>query len=376
MAGWHTSEASVPQVTDVKWDGIPACPDSPAGGRGDATIVHRVPGPVSRPSSYAAELREALTRTLRGADERHLTQATEALVARYRAVAPAATPILASEIQVAAYAAYRMPATHAALARILRDVAGTGFAPRRMLDLGGGTGAAAWAAAAVFGSLESIVVLDQVDEALALGRRLVSDAPAGALSHARFDQAVAGRWPDVEADLVTVSYVLSELDDAAQSRLVGDAMARGRVVVVAEPGTPDGYARILRVRDALLAAGWALLGPCPHAASCPLPQGDWCHFAARVNRSAAHRRIKGGELSYEDEKFSWVAGASPQAALAGFEAVTRPARVLRHPMRRKGLVELQVCRPDGTAGREVISRKQGDRYRKARDTEWGDALPE
>jgi ribosomal protein RSM22 (predicted rRNA methylase) len=260
---------------------------------------------VSIPSSYATELREALARTLSGVDERNLTQATEALVARYRQVAPAATPILASDIQVAAYAAYRMPATHAALARILRDVAGTGFAPRQMADLGGGTGAAAWAAAAAFGSLESIVVLDQVEAALALGRRLVSEASAGevsaALTGARFERAVAGRWPELAADLVTVSYVLSELEDAAQSRLVDDAMARGPVVVVAEPGTPDGYARILRVRDTMLAAGWTLLGPCPHEASCPLPQGDWCHFAARVNRSAEHRRIKGGELSYEDE---------------------------------------------------------------------------
>ncbi len=335
-----------------------------------------MPRPVSRPLTYAAELREALARALRGVDERKLTRATETLVARYRSVAPAGAPILASDDLVAAYAAYRMPATHAALARILQDVAGTGFAPRRMLDLGGGTGAAAWAAAAVFGSLESIVVLDQVDEALALGRRLVSEAPSGALAGARFERALAGRWPDLEADLVTISYVLSELEARAQSRLVEDAMARGAVVVVAEPGTPDGYARILRVRDTILAAGWSLLGPCPHTASCPLAPGDWCHFAARVNRSAEHRRIKGGELSYEDEKFSWVAGASSRVALDRSSAATVPARVLRHPVKRKGFVELQVCRPDGTSGREVISKKQGDRYRKARDTGWGDVLPE
>ena len=65
-------------------------------------------------------------------------------------------------------------------------------------------------------------------------------------------------------------------------------------------------------RNAIRDLGWQLLGPVPafrgHALWRP---GDWCHFAARVNRSAEHRRIKGGELSYEDEKFSWIAGARP-----------------------------------------------------------------
>lgn len=293
------------------------------------------------------------------------------LVARYRSVAPATAPILASRVHVAAYAAYRMPATHAALSRVLEDVAGHGLAPRSLLDLGGGTGAAAWAAAGAFDSLETITVLDQVDDALALGRELVADAADPVLARASFERAVAGAWPAVEADLVTVSYVLSELDESAQAALVADAMQRGRAVVVAEPGTPDGYTRVLRVRDAFIAAGWTLLGPCPHAADCPLAQGDWCHFAARVNRSAEHRRLKGGELSYEDEKFSWVAAAAPGT----IEAQVSSGRILRHPLKRKGFVEFQVCRPDGTAGREVVSKKSGERYRAARDAEWGDPLP-
>ena len=326
---------------------------------------------MSRPTTYAAELREALARSLRGHSERDLARATEALVRRYRSVAPAAAPILATDVLVAAYAAYRMPATHAALARILGEVGGCGLTPRRMLDLGGGTGAAAWAAAAAFDTLEAITVLDHVDEALRLGRQLVEDAPSDVLRGAAFERAVAGRWPQLDADLVTVSYVLSELDEAAQARLVSDAMERGGVVVVAEPGTPDGYARVLRVREAMTTAGWTLLGPCPHSADCPLRQGDWCHFAVRVSRSAEHRRLKGGELSFEDEKYSWVAAAAPGVVGCGPAA----ARILRHPVKRKGLVEFQVCRTDGTAGREVVSKRDAVRYRRARDAEWGDVLP-
>jgi ribosomal protein RSM22 (predicted rRNA methylase) len=323
------------------------------------------------PTTYGAALRDAIADVTREVGSPALATATEALIGRYRSVAPAGPPILDSAERVAAYAAYRMPATHAALTRVLHIVAATGVEPASHLDLGGGTGAAAWASAEVFASLEQITVLDQADAALRLGQRLVESAPGEVLRRARFTRAVAGAWPQEPADLVTVSYVLSELEAAQQDRLVADAMALGRVVVVVEPGTPDGYERILRARNAIRAAEWQLLGPCPHSGACPLTLGDWCHFAARVNRSAEHRRIKGGELSYEDEKFSWIAGARPDTV--GAQAIS--GRILRHPLKRKGLVEFQVCRADGTVGREVISKKQGARYRDARDAEWGDELP-
>ena len=329
------------------------------------------PEVLPSPPTYAAALRDAITVATRGVGSPQLAAATEALIARYRSVAPAGPPILDSPARVAAYAAYRMPATHAALARVLQTVAETGVEPTSHVDLGGGTGAAAWAAAEAFATLETITVLDQADEALRLGRQLVESAPADVLRRARFTRAVAGSWPQEAADLVTVSYVLSELDAGQLARLVADAMAMGQVVVVVEPGTPDGYERILLVRNAIRDAGWQLLGPCPHADDCPLSAGDWCHFAARVNRSAEHRRIKGGELSYEDEKFSWIAGARPGTVVAQASS----GRILRHPLKRKGFVEFQVCRPDGTAGREVVSKKQGARYRDARDAEWGDKLP-
>ncbi|MEO6998044.1 MAG: small ribosomal subunit Rsm22 family protein [Terracoccus sp.] len=327
-----------------------------------------MPSPDPR---YAAELRFALERGVRPVLERDLAAATAALVARYRSAAPASTPILASTTQVVAYAAYRMPATHAALVSVLGDLATAGLSPRSLVDVGGGTGAAAWAAAECFDGLESIIVLDQVAEALRLGRALVTDVTDPVLASARFERAEIGALPETPGDLVTISYVLSELDAAQQRSLVVDAMQFGDSIVVVEPGTPDGYRRILSVRQQLLDAGWRLVGPCPHQADCPLKQGDWCHFATRLERSSEHRRIKGGELSYEDEKFSWVAATSPSSP----ELQTRSARILRHPLKRKGMVEFQVCRPDGTAGREVVSKRAGSRYRAARDANWGDELP-
>ena len=174
-------------------------------------------------------------------------------------------------------------------------------------------------------------------------------------------------------DIVTVCYVLGELPPPDQADLVARCAASatpGGAVVVVEPGTPAGYARILAARDGLLAAGLRLAAPCPHGRACPIAfTNDWCHFAARVNRSGLHRRVKGGELGYEDEKFSYVVG------FAGPDTLAPMGRVLRHPVQRKGLVTLQVCTVDDGAGPELVSRRQGDRYRAARDLAWGDAWP-
>jgi Mitochondrial small ribosomal subunit Rsm22 len=75
-------------------------------------------------------------------------------------------------------------------------------------------------------------------------------------------------------------------------------------------GTPGGHRRILAARDILIGAGLTIVAPCPQQHQCPLAEGaDWCHFTARVDRSSLHRRLKGGSLAYEDEKFSYIAAS-------------------------------------------------------------------
>jgi ribosomal protein RSM22 (predicted rRNA methylase) len=319
------------------------------------------------PSDLAAALETAASEL----PLRDLEAAAERLIARYRTPARADRPILAARIDTVAYAAYRMPATWAAVSAVLDATAARlpAFAPRSLVDVGGGTGAAAWAATEVFESLTEIHVLDQVGEALDLGRRLARDAFSGALRHAewrpaRFPAEIPG------ADLVTVSYVLSELSTPDQEALLRAAAADAETIAVVEPGTPDGYQRILAARDVLLALGLRIVAPCPHSQACPLAgTRDWCHFAARIHRTPLHRRLKGGDLGHEDEKFSYVvATRAPVPAEA-------PARILRHPQIRKGLVMMQLCEPQGTTSQLLVSKRQGDVYRAARDVEWGDVWP-
>jgi len=305
-----------------------------------------------------SELREALDGVLEGVAPARLADSVQRLIADYRSGRPAGEPLLRTMVDVTAYAAYRMPATHAAVTAVLRNL--PSIQPRSLLDVGGGTGAAAWAASEVYGPLAT-TVLDQVPEALKLGQRI-----AAGRDIAWQQWRLGEQLPD--ADLVTVSYVLGELTDDDQEALTaGAAQAARQAVVFIEPGTPLGYRRILSARQQLVATGWSIAAPCPHQERCGMTGTDWCHFSARVNRSALHRRLKEAQLGYEDEKFSYVAATRQATAAAG--------RVVRHPGFRKGLVTLQVCRPDTTVGPVLVSKREGPVYKAARDAEWGDRWP-
>ena len=286
------------------------------------------------------------------------------LIARYRAGGAAEAPILTNPTDVLAYAAYRMPATLAACRNMLQY---SGFRLpdiTSVVDLGGGTGAAAWAALEQWPGAQ-VTVLDQVEPALALGRKLRAAEPG----RVGFERWRAGAAVP-EADLVTASYVLSELSTDAQLGLVTAALgAARRAVAIIEPGTPTGHRRVLAAREQLLAAGWQVVAPCPHQLNCPLSEPDWCHFSARVERSSLHRQLKGGDLGHEDEKFSYVVAVPGVERVAAF---SKGARILRHPLKRKGLVELELCRPDGSAKRQVVTKRQGAAYKQARDVRWGD----
>jgi ribosomal protein RSM22 (predicted rRNA methylase) len=259
---------------------------------------------------------------------------------------------------VAAYLAYRAPATFAAAAAVFRELAARrpGWEPRSLLDAGAGPGVAAWAALEAWPSLDSVTLVEAEPEMVAAGRVLLPDA-----AWVQAD-VTAARGP---ADLVLASYVLGELAEPADAAARLWAQATDTVVFV-EPGTPDGYRRVLDARAAVLGAGGITVAPCPHDLPCPLPADDWCHFAVRLPRSRLHRRAKGAELGHEDEKLSY-------AALARAPVARAEARVIRQPQLRSGHVHLVTCERDGIHAR-TVSRKDGARYKEARRARWGSAI--
>ncbi|MGW9593367.1 small ribosomal subunit Rsm22 family protein [Streptomyces chartreusis] len=318
----------------------------------------------------AETLRIALAALLDDLPPRQAAQAVERLIANYRGATPTDAPILRDRADVAAYAAYRMPATfeavHSALEAFARTV--PDWTPATHTDVGGGTGAATWAVSTTWPGERGVTVLDWAEPALAIGREIAAADPT--LDKARWQRTRIDSTLTLDpTDLVTVSYVLNELTARDRATLLDTVASAARTVVIVEPGTPDGYTRVIEARDRLIAAGFRIAAPCPHSAACPIVPGtDWCHFSARVSRSSLHRRIKGGSLAYEDEKFSYVAATRLPAAPA-------PARVVRKPQIRKGQVLLDLCETDPSLHRTTITKRHGDLYKAARDTEWGDPWP-
>src|SRR2546430_2204535 len=72
---------------------------------------------------------------------------------------------------------------------------------------------------------------------------------------------------------------------------------------------------------------------------CPLQRPDGCHFTQRLQRSRAHKQVKGAELPFEDEKFAYVALTRAQVA-------QRPSRVLAQPALSKIEVTAKLCTTD------------------------------
>jgi ribosomal protein RSM22 (predicted rRNA methylase) len=270
----------------------------------------------------------------------------------------------------AAYLSARLPATYAVISRVLREakLRMPELQVESMLDLGAGPGTAMWAAKEQFSSLKHVVLVENSAEWIEIGRRLSSTSGNRAICSAQWQQQnLVADVPAGSYDLISLSYVINELGSDDQARVVLKAWERAKeFLVIIEPGTPEGFANVRRMRQELINSGAYIVAPCPDANQCPIGVGNWCHFSERLQRTSEHRTAKNAELGYEDEKYSYVIFSRQPIALPA-------ARILRHPQRHSGHVEFELCTPGGLK-RETISRKHGDRYKIAKKAGWGETL--
>jgi ribosomal protein RSM22 (predicted rRNA methylase) len=313
------------------------------------------------------ELKAALEARLHGLSRSDAAERSAAISQSYRRGGGSAAIRTAAD--ALAYALARMPATYAAVTASLNALCEIrpDFAPKRMLDVGAGPGTATWAAAETFSSLADFVSID----ANAALRTLALDlfGRSSRLADIRYTrgEARAALAGAEAADLVIASYLIGEMDDAERAALADQMWARtSDTLLIVEPGTPAGYARIIELRRQLIALGAHVAAPCPHDAACPLVAPDWCHFTQRLPRSRAHQQVKGVELPFEDEKFAYV-------ALTRAPVARHPARVLAQPEVGKVEVTAKLCTPGGLAFAKVPRRAKAD-YAHARRWRWGDGV--
>jgi ribosomal protein RSM22 (predicted rRNA methylase) len=272
-----------------------------------------------------------------------------------------------SNVNLAAYLTTRVPATFAAnetvqhaLQKALPD-----FAPISLLDIGAGPGVASWAALDVWTSIAKITLCEQDKNFASLAASLNAASEVAAMSAAEIIlKSEATLSADVKADLVMASYVLAELPLQHMPQTAIRLWARtSHVLLLIEPGTPQGFARLRAVRETLLGQGAFVLAPCTHQNACPMSATDWCHFKTRVQRSREHMHAKGGTVPFEDEAYSYL-------ILSRQPALQMGARIIAPVLASKHDLTLNLCDAAGLRN-EVIASRDKPSYKRAKKTAWG-----
>lgn len=305
------------------------------------------------------ELSVALQRRVEGYKLTDLQNVAHRISKSYNEGSLNGARVVINDVDALVYALSRMPATYGAIATALKYVRQiTAFNPQTALDIGAGTGAAAFAC-----GCKDITCVEREPAMRKLGEELLKEC------------GIDSVWIEGDmrcthmphAQLVILSYALNELKqselDAVLLRLW--ELTDG-ILLIAEPGTPSGYSVILRAREIIGVAGANIIAPCPDIATCPLEKDDWCHFTCRISRSKTHKALKGGDVPYEDEKFSYI-------AFSRFDTSRAQARILRHPFIEKGVISLSLCTQSGVE-RIKVRKTEPTIFKAARKSSCGDSI--
>ena len=307
---------------------------------------------------FPPQLAQALNVLLEGVSRKDLAREAQTLSAGYRG--GASSQAIATPLQAMAYAVARMPATYAACAAVFDRVKTVmpGFAPASLLDVGAGSGAASWAAAAAWPGLAAVTMLDRNPALRDLARALAGALPGVEILCGE----LGGERPN--ADLVVASYVLAELPEDRAAAIAADLWkSAGLALALIEPGTPSGFVRIRNARAALIEAGAHLAAPCTHHNPCPMRDGDWCHFSQRLPRSRDHMLLKDAQVPFEDERYSYLVVARAKVASG--------ARILSVPLDDKPGMTFKLCGESGLRA-QFVARRDKDTFRRVRKKGWGD----
>ena len=296
-----------------------------------------------------------------------LVTAARELSRRYREESGRGKRLLTRDVEALAYAVVRMGATYGAVHTALEHTLAA--FPEKIetaLDVGAGTGAAGWALFDLTEEMPRLTCLEREKAMLELGSGLMA-AESGLSSVRWVRQDMTAKAVTEKADLVMASYALNELDEKSRTAVLKNLWDRAeKLLLIIEPGTPEGFRQLRQARTLLTGMGAAVAAPCPHGEKCPLPAEDWCHFTCRISRSRLHKLMKGGDAPYEDEKFCYL-------ALSRVPCAPAKARILRHPLKEAGHITLKLCTREGIAARSV-TKKEGPLFKAARKADAGDSF--
>ncbi len=313
-------------------------------------------------------LNAAIDAHLQTQNTQSLNIASASITQHYRKLKPSRQAII-QNADVAAYLAARLPATYAAVSACINYVLQRlpEFAPTTMLDIGAGPGTASYAAFEQLPSLQNFTLLDNNEPFLGIANQLLRVAPTNLAQAQILNTDITRHTEFAKSDLIIAAYSLVELPFAQQAQLLQRLwQSCSGMLLIVEPGIPRAYASLMVLRSQLIELGAHVVAPCAGQGACPLVQNDWCHFSQRLPRTRTHMQVKGANVPFEDEKFSYLAVSRTAVKMLS-------SRILAPPHISKAGIEFKLCTPNGLEEQAVPSRDK-QAYKQARKLSWGDVL--
>ena len=269
------------------------------------------------------------------------------------------------------YSVIRMPATYSAIRTCLEKIIELkAFKINSLLDIGSGTGAAEWAVLDVF-DINDIVCLEREKAMRDLSKNYFSYNEA--LRNVKFIEAdILKEDLNISKDLCILSYMINELSEENRLKVIDKVLkCTNKVLLIVEPGTPEGFKNIRKIRDYAFEKGYEIIAPCTgFNGRCDIPKDDWCASSVRVQRTKIHKYLKDAEVGFEDEKFSYVAINVEKDEL---DLKNNIKRILRHPKIQNGRIEVKTCL-QGEIKEEIITKKNKEEFKSLKKKSVGDIL--
>jgi SAM-dependent methyltransferase len=257
--------------------------------------------------------------------------------------------------------------------------------PRAVLDLGSGPAPVAFAA--LDAGAAEVVAADRAARALAAARTLAADAGEPLATrewNPSRGKPLADLAPGKKFDLVTMGHVVNELfpgpeGDARRADLLEEAaalLAPGGSLLVVEPALRDTSRALLRVRDLLVARGYAVRAPCLFRGPCPalLRETDWCHAERAVDAPPLVAQIgRAAGLRKEAVKMSYLVLA-PKGEAWAEPPPGRVFRIVSEPLPSKGRLRYMGCGPEGRLGLALQEKHVTERNRRFEGLLRGDVV--
>ena len=300
-----------------------------------------------------------------------LKEAALNLSKRYMEMKRTGETFLKTDLDTISYSVIRMPATYSAIRTCLEKINELKeFEINSLLDIGSGTGSAEWAAIDVF-DINDIVCLEREKAMRDLAKNYFSYNEE--LKNVKFIEAdILNEEVKECKDLCILSYMINELSEQNRLKVIDKVLkCTNKVLLIVEPGTPEGFENIRKIRDYVFEKGYEIIAPCTgFNGRCDIPKDDWCASSVRVQRTKIHKYLKDAEVGFEDEKFSYIAISTIKEKL---ELENCGRRILRHPKIQNGRIEVKTCLK-GEIKEEVITKKNKEEFKVLKKKSNGDIL--